>query len=138
MSGLHAAFARYGASGRNMRWSWSARSADGKTVVMTLWEDGLDYKQKPITYRSRAEKADRSWLDSPGGRERKENLEWAADHCAGEFRVVIVKAKDLLADPREIAEAYAQPNMLGRITSLDRDTGEFTAEITGLPASASR
>lgn len=104
---------------------------------MTLWKDGLDYKQKPIRYQSRAEKADRRWLDSPGGRERKENLEWASDHCHGQFRVVIVEAKDLLAEQREIATAHAQPNMLGRITSLDRETGEFTADITGMPAGAS-
>jgi len=33
------AFAYFGAQGKNPRWSWSARSADGKTVVLTMWQD---------------------------------------------------------------------------------------------------
>src|ERR1019366_2706519 len=41
--GLAEAFAHFGATGRNQRWSWSARSADGKTVVITLWRDGRNY-----------------------------------------------------------------------------------------------
>lgn len=137
MPGLHAEFAKYGATGRNKRWSWSAISADKKTVVLTLWADGLDYKQKPIRYASKAEKVDKRWLDRPGNRERREYLAWAEDRCGGRFRVVIVRAMDILAEPRQIATAFAQPRMLGRITWLDRATGEFTAEITGLPTGVS-
>ena len=50
MSGKVAAFAHFGAKGKNVRWSWSAKSADGKTVVMTLWKDLIDYSSSPIAY----------------------------------------------------------------------------------------
>jgi hypothetical protein len=33
------AFRAYGVEPRNANWSWSGKSADGKTVVVTLWKD---------------------------------------------------------------------------------------------------
>ena len=54
---------------------------------------------------------------------------WARDHRAGEFRVVIAVAKDPTAPRREIAEAFAQPNMRMRLTAFDEATGEFRAEL---------
>ena len=33
------AFAAFGAKLRNVQWSWSARSPDGGTVVITAWQD---------------------------------------------------------------------------------------------------
>jgi hypothetical protein len=50
MTRLAEAFAHFGAAGKNQRWSWSARSADGRTVVLTVWKDGLNYTRKPIVY----------------------------------------------------------------------------------------
>ena len=70
---LAAAFAHFGASGKNPRWSWSARSSDGAIVVLTLWRDEFDYTTKPVSYSSFGHKVD-LWLTRPGNKERLENL----------------------------------------------------------------
>lgn len=114
---------------KNPMWSWSARSEDGKTVVLTFWKDGIQHKAKPMRYASVASTEDkRNWIDSPGNRERRENLIWAVDHYGGIVHVVIVVAKDENAEPRAIKECYPQPNMKFRIVELNRETGEFVAE----------
>jgi hypothetical protein len=33
------AFGSFGVKLRNYQWSWSARSEDGNTVVLTVWQD---------------------------------------------------------------------------------------------------
>jgi len=129
MTKLAEAFASFGASGKNPRWSWSARSADGKTVVMTLWKDGFDYSSRPPKYRSVAESGKEDWLNRPGNKERRENLEWALENCGGMFRVVIVVAEDERAEPRKIKSSYPQRRMWGKITRINADTGEFEAVI---------
>lgn len=127
---LAAAFAHFGAAGKNPRWSWSARSPDGATVVLTLWRDEFDYTTTPISYSSFGHKVD-LWLTRPGNRERLENLIWARDRCGGLFRVVITVAEDVNADPRKIASCAPQPRMIMRIVELDEATGEFRAELAG-------
>jgi hypothetical protein len=94
---LNEAFRRAGAPLRNPRWSWSARSADGKTVVMTLWKDLIDYRSRPIAYSNMGLENLAAWMNRPGNRERLENLKWARDYCDGLFRVVIITAKDVNA-----------------------------------------
>jgi hypothetical protein len=39
---LTAAFAHFGTRPANPRWSWSAVSEDGGTVVLALWRDLFD------------------------------------------------------------------------------------------------
>lgn len=127
---LASAFAHFGTSGRNPRWSWSARSADGAMVVLTLWRDEFDYSTSPVSYSSFGHKVDR-WLTRPGNRERLENLIWARDKCDGKFRVVVTVAEDVTADPRKIASCAPQDRMIMRLTELNENTGEFRAELVG-------
>jgi hypothetical protein len=127
MTGLAAAFAHYGVAPKNPRWSWSARSKDGKTVVMTLWKDFFNYKSRPIVYEDYGEKNLDKWKNRPGNSERIENLIWARDHCGGLFKVVIAVAKDINVDPRSIAESYPQDRLVMRLIDLNEDTGEFRA-----------
>jgi hypothetical protein len=127
MSGLATAFKKAGVTAKNPRWSWSARSADGKVVVITLWKDLIDYKTRPISYSSFARENLSIWTNRPGNRERLENLRWARDHCGGLFRVVITTAKDINAEPREIQDAYYQPRMVMKLVDLNEVTGEFYA-----------
>jgi hypothetical protein len=127
MTGLAAAFAHYGVTAKNPRWSWSARSTDGKTVVITLWKDHFNYKSTPITYADFGDVNLEKWVNRPGNRERIENLKWARDHCDGLFKVVIAVAEDVMADPRRIAESYAQDRLLMRLTDFKEETGEFRA-----------
>lgn len=122
---LSASFRSFGAESTNPRWSWSARSADGKTVVLTLWRDLVRVQGKSASYDTFGRGLEQ-WTDRPGNRERLENLKWARDHCGGLFRVVITVAKDANAHPREIAECYPH-DMLMRLVDLDEATGEFRA-----------
>jgi len=124
-------FAHFGTMGKNSRWSWSARSADGKIVVMTLWQDLLSYRNDAIVYDTFGRNDLHQWMNTPGNRERIDNLKWARDHCDGLFRVVITVAKDVNASPREIAKCFPQERMLMRLVELNEDTGEFRAENVG-------
>ena len=123
-----AAFAEYGITCKNVRWSWSGRSPDGQRVALTFWEDRFsDLRTKPILYD------DTNWIDSsictkPGNTERIENIRWALDHLNGEVGVVFLKAKDTKAEPRQIIECYARKDMHMRITDFDPDTGEWKAK----------
>jgi len=121
-------FKEYKATPSNPRWSWSARSEDGKTVVLTLWQDRLtvDKKTRQAVYDSRGQNVS-AWADRNGNRERLENLKWALDHCDGQFRVIITVAKDKNAIPREIVDLYPQVDWVMRITDLNENTGEFRA-----------
>jgi hypothetical protein len=120
-----ACFEHFGASCKNPRWSWSARSADGKTVVMTMWEDEIKWEGPKATYQSRARvRTNRR----PGETERLEYLKWARDHCAGRVRVVRMTARDEKADPRSIATCYPDNDLIMRVTKLDEVNGSFLAE----------
>ena len=63
----------------------------------------------------------------PGNRERVENLRWAQDHCNGVVRVVMVKAVDIKAYPREIAACFPRDDLIMKITDFDAETGQFRA-----------
>jgi hypothetical protein len=129
MTGLAAAFRSFGAEGKNPRWSWSARTPDGTTVVMTLWKDKIDYSSKPISYSTFGSPTLGKWKGQPGNHERIDNLKWARDHCHSLMRVVIIKAVDERAADRQIAESYPQKNMVMKLTALNEDTGEFSAVV---------
>jgi hypothetical protein len=131
MTGLAKAFATFGAAGKNPRWSWSARSSDDQTVVMTFWKDAFDYSSSPISYSTFGSPRLHIWKDKPGNRERIENLKWARDRCDGLMKVVIIEAKDLNVDKREIAESYAQRRMVMKLVELNEETGEFSAVNVG-------
>ncbi len=132
MSGLTAAFKEAGVTAKNPRWSWSARSEDGKVVVMTLWKDLIDYKAKPISYNTFDRENLSAWVDRLGNRERLENLKWVRNHCDGRFRVIITTAKDVKADRREIEDAHYQARMIMKLGELNEITGEFRAVNVGV------
>ena len=126
---LSEAFASFGVKGANPRWSWSARSGDGKTVVLALWQDEIEFDkdEKKLTYHGKALE-DAQSLQRPGNRERLKNLKWAKENCGGIFHVVIAIAKDPLAEVKEIEECFPNPDIRMKITELDENTGEFRAE----------
>lgn len=115
------AFAYFGAEATvHIRQAWSARSADGRTVVLALWKEGVqDDGRNVFTDCFRGEKLDQ-WIDKHGNKDRIENLAWAEDHCDGLFRVVMVQN-----EPREY---YPDKTLVMRLRALDRKTGEFRAE----------
>jgi hypothetical protein len=123
------AFAHFGANLRNKRWSWSARTPDGKTVVLALWSDRFRRETSPLQYDDHRTAPDQTWTDRPGNRERLDNLYWARDHCNSIFRVVMVRPRDHHSDPREVDEAWPKDNMIMRRVALNERTGEFRAEM---------
>jgi hypothetical protein len=127
MSGKVKAFAHFGVTLTNERWSWSGRAPDGK-VVLTIWKDEMNYKTKPPSCSCFGHPSLSEWMDRPGNTERIKDLKWARDHCGGEFSVVITTAKDPTARVREIDEAYPT-KMIMRLTGLNEQTGEFSAEV---------
>jgi hypothetical protein len=126
MSGLAEAFRAFGATPRNVRWSWSARTPDGR-VIMTFWKDRFLPGSKPLSYSNFGSPTLAEWHDQLGNQERIENLKWAQDHCGGLMNVVIVVAEDESANPRHIADSYPRKNLIMKLTRLDDKTGEFSA-----------
>ncbi|MEI9991816.1 MAG: hypothetical protein WDM86_17470 [Rhizomicrobium sp.] len=120
-----AAFESFGVRPWNTRWSWSARSDDGKIVVATLWQDQFSRRDNRLIYaRPGFTLGERK---RPGFSEWVENLAWAEDHCGGRFHVIAAIPKDKNADPRSIAECFPTKTVM-RIVEFDRQTGAFVAE----------
>lgn len=126
--GLNSAFGSYGVTLKNPRWSWSGRSEDGSTVVMTFWQDEFTNVPKRMSYNTFG-KATELWTNRQGNLERIENLKWARDRCDGLVRVVITVAEDTKASVRSIRSCHPQPNLRMRILELDETSGEFSAEL---------
>lgn len=121
------AFAEYGVTLRNTRWSWSGRSPDGKTVVLIFWADGFKgWKTRPIVYDG--SQLNSGVVDRLGNQERIENIQWALDNLDGIVRVIIAKSKDVTADPRNIEECWPQTELLMRIKYFNTTTGAWIAE----------
>lgn len=91
-----------GTKPQNPRWSWSGRSADGKTDVTM------------------------PWVGTPGHKDLVENLKWAKEHCDGVVSVIIAIAKEKDAHPRTISECYPQLNFRMRVENIDHEIGEFS------------
>lgn len=119
-------FESYGTKPRNLRWSWSGRSVDGKVVSVTLWQDR--FENGVNQYRSAAHVGDDKWFGSPGHNELIENLAWAQRECDGEVRVIIAIAKDRAASPRSIRECFPKPELRMRVAHLDLHTRDFVLE----------
>lgn len=123
------AFAEYGVECANSRWSWSGRSPDGTTVALTFWSDRfVDFKSQPIVYRDEGWGDDVERVRRPGNKERINNIKFALENLSGIVRVVMAKAKDVKAHPREIESCWPQPKLVMRITHFDELTGEWAAE----------
>ena len=125
---MQEAFARFGAVRRHVRRSWSAVSDDGGTVVLALWSDRFRWKDRPLTYDGSERPGLRDGAaQRVGNQERLEHLIYARDRCGGQFRVVMVKAKNPDAPTRAVYEVFPRDDWLMQITELDESTGEFQA-----------
>jgi hypothetical protein len=118
------AFRHFRTKPKNPYRSWSARSADGSTVAVTLWRDELRGPSGRMVY----------WLPGWGdwnrgnGRSFFEDLEWAVANCGGIVRVVVV-VRDRKANPHaRTADCYPAKNWAMRVTYLDPAAGAFRLE----------
>ncbi|MGD9540202.1 hypothetical protein [Methylocystis sp.] len=121
-----ACFDFFGVIPKNLRWSWSGRSLDGRTVAVTFWKDEFENGGK--VYRSDPSRKKGKWVGSTAHKEFIENLIWSRDHCNGELHIIVATAKDVTADPRAIKECYPQKRLKMRLAYLDEKTGDFVAE----------
>jgi len=127
---LAQAFAYFGAVATNRVWSWSARSPDERTIVLTLWEDRVDRTSGRLIYDTMRHPKLHIWRDKLGNRDRIKNLQLAYGHPDVQVRAVIIKAKDLEARTRSIVSRYPHPRLFLTITQFNPETGEFRAEET--------
>jgi hypothetical protein len=119
-------FPHYGVKPRNLRWSWSGRSPDGKTVAVAFWQDR--FLNGGRVYRSSNHAGDETWFGSAGHTELIENLVWARDNCDGLLRIIVGIAKDTKQEPRSTLECFPQDRLVMRITHLDESTCDFVTE----------
>jgi hypothetical protein len=119
------AFKRLGVRPKNIRWSWSGRSDDGKVVGVTFWEDLLKREGERLVYEVAGYRPD--VRTRPGFSELMDNLSWARDKCGGRIRFMIVKAEDIRAEPRR-GVSHSPSDIVMKVTHLDTDTGAFRAE----------
>jgi hypothetical protein len=120
------AFANFGAAATNVRWGWSARSEDGKTIVVSVWDDEFDADGPSSILDRYGHRNLTKWKDKPGNHDRIKNLIWARDNCDGHFRMVVVTGKDVNAYPRPARGFRPHPRVM-RLTELNESTGEFSA-----------
>jgi hypothetical protein len=119
-------FSFFGTTPRNTRWSWSGRSADGRDVSVTLWQDR--FEEKGRVYRSWQTDRPGEWKSRPGFVELIENLAHARDHADGLVHVIMAQARDRSASPRSIARCFPHPNLKMRVVELDEEEGTFVLE----------
>jgi hypothetical protein len=124
-----ACFQSFGTEPKNVQYSWSARSADGKTVVVTLWQDLFARKDGHLTY-SRPE-TDRKDLGArPGFGElvRKFTI------CPGRCRALLAWAS--CSDPlQEGARAKALAPRTLRLGQEHIHSAASAAAAAGIPLS---
>jgi hypothetical protein len=120
-----AAFRFYNAKPSNLNWSWSARSADGKTVVVTLWKHEFRGPAGKMVY---ARSGLGNWHDGNGSRTFIKDLVWSLANCAGIVRVIVVTRDWSVSPCVRTAECYPQKNLMMRITHVDLETGAFRLE----------
>jgi hypothetical protein len=125
---LRDSFAYFGTVAANLRWSWSARSPDGKTVALTWWRDesARDDRGRWV-YDMRDHPRVNIWRGRHGNRDRIRNLTWTREHCDGLFRIVWCEASDVNARVRKAIARYPDKDLWMRLVHLDDQTGEFLA-----------
>src|SRR5665213_2689918 len=117
------AFRALGTKPRNRYRSLSARSADGKTVAVSLWKDRFQGPAGKMVY-SRAGWGDWNLVT---GRLFIQDLLWALGNCGGLVKVAVVVRDPARPQPRT-ADCYPANNLLMRVTHVDPVTGAFRLE----------
>ena len=120
-------FAHFGAVCASRRFSKSAVTQDGQTVVVAMWEDEVQRDGDRVVYESRYKPKLKGKVRGVNS-ELVANLKWARDHCFGLVRVVMVAAEDVTAEPRKITGCYPDDSLVMRITGFDSYTRTFRAE----------
>ena len=119
------AFASYGTVLKNVLWSLSGRSADEKTVAVSIWQEELTGGAGALVY-DRPSWGD--WYDGPGRRLLFEDLALARDNCGGIVRIVLSIRKEGDREPVQVSGCHAAPDLVMRVTHTDPKKGAFRLE----------
>ncbi|MEP6967210.1 MAG: hypothetical protein ABI906_03940 [Pseudomonadota bacterium] len=119
----------FGAKAANSRWGWAAQSADGETVVLTMWRDQIEDDGDILVYGTGPSESIAAWTNRQGNRDRITKLRHAWDHCGGLFRGVIIEAVDTRAGTRSTRKKYhADATLVMKLEGpVDPQTGVFRA-----------
>jgi hypothetical protein len=122
------AYRYFGTRPKNVYRSLSAKSADGRAVAITLWNDKFNGPPGLMIYELSC------WGDWHRGNCQAffEDLEHAITHCGGIVFVVLV-ARDRTALQVRSVDCYPAKNWAMRITHLDSASGTFRLEQCALP-----
>lgn len=85
------AFAHFGTTLTNARWSWSGIAPDGSVVALVLRQDVVKGRDGRLTYFD-DEGLDAEWRKRPGHTERVRHLVRCRNALEGRFRAVIARA----------------------------------------------
>jgi hypothetical protein len=116
------AFGYFGTRPNNVYWSWSARSADGTVVVVTLWDHELVMIHDRYSFEGRLD------ISKLGARELARNLQWAIDHCNGRVHVIRAFAKDPNAARLKIRDCLPASFTM-KVAHLDLKSGKYVLQI---------
>jgi hypothetical protein len=102
-----------------------------KRAVITAWQDGFtNINGKPMYHRLHADPRQIGHNGKYHGyRELVEHIAFAQRHCNGEFNVIVARAADPGAYPRQIAWCEPRPGIKLKIISFDESNGELWAEV---------
>lgn len=124
--GIKEAFARYGATLRNVQWSVSAWAPDGSLVV-SLWAH--HYRRGPGGTAEYAATTAR-W-DGPGKNEFKDNVERAfQDQSTIRLVIVSTHETDHVESGKDaslvVKEFHVRPDLVGRVIAFDGSNYVFS------------
>ena len=129
MGTLTEAFRQAGVKAINPRWSWSACNINDRVVAVTLWEDRIDrLEDQRLAYNTFDHGNLPAWINKQGNRERLGLLKWTQKNCDGKFRAIMLTARNRKAEPRRMASARYEKDMIFKLVRLCERTGDFSAE----------
>jgi hypothetical protein len=120
-----ACFRFYNTDPRNPNWSWSAVSAEGKTVVLTLWLDEFKGRAGHMVY---ARQGLGDWHEGNGSRFFFEDMAWAVANCDGIVRVIVAVRDKRQTGRAKTKECYPRKDLIMRIVHFDPKAGAFRLE----------
>ena len=125
------AFATFGVTQKNERWSWAGMNDDESLVVLTIWQDQAPWdKENKILTTSTFNQNNEIWKDSLGNLERIDIIKHGINNLDGKFRAIIMvpKKPGVIEETREYEDARPHPAWF-KITKFDEETGEFSSEM---------
>lgn len=126
-----AAFELFGVKPKNTGWSWSGRNEQTNTVVHTLWEESFKEGGNTLLYERTHARVNSIGRRHPAYNELIENMNYARQHCGGEFKVIVARAEDKRVSPRAIKECWPVAQLRMKIRTFDASTGLLVAEAPG-------